>query len=91
MLVITEKVPGGKLVRIKVSLDNNEIKNIQITGDFFMHPESGVEILEQQLQNTKITNIKKKIDETVAAHNIQIIGFTSDDIARMVQSTEVKP
>jgi hypothetical protein len=43
------KVPGGKLVRIKLDYEGNEITEIKITGDFFVHPEESVDELEKEL------------------------------------------
>ena len=33
------KVAGGKLVQVKLTPKNDKIQDIQITGDFFLHPE----------------------------------------------------
>ena len=51
--VHTEKVPGGKLVRIKVDFNPDEgiIESVKMHGDFFMHPEEFVEDIEQLLVN----------------------------------------
>ena len=89
MHIITEKVPDGKLVRIKVSFENNTIKTIQITGDFFVHPESAIEKLEQCLAGIDTQNIKKTLDEKIAQDKIEIIGFTSNDIARMIEQVKL--
>ncbi|MCD6171849.1 MAG: hypothetical protein J7J36_05505 [Thermoplasmata archaeon] len=36
------KVKNGKLLKCKIELDDNKIKNIRITGDFFMYPEEKI-------------------------------------------------
>ena len=38
----TEKVPGGKLLRIKVDYED-KINTVVITGDFFAHPEECIQ------------------------------------------------
>jgi lipoate-protein ligase A len=43
------KVPGGKLLRAKVETAGDRISFIQLTGDFFMEPETDLEKLEARL------------------------------------------
>jgi len=43
------KVPGGKLLVAKVKTKDNHISFIQITGDFFLLPETDLEDLERKL------------------------------------------
>lgn len=46
------KVPGGKLLRAKVDTAGGQISFIQLTGDFFMEPESDLEELEARLMGS---------------------------------------
>ncbi len=46
--VYTKKVEGGKLLRVKVE-HGYILENVQITGDFFAHPEDSVEQIENAL------------------------------------------
>lgn len=47
------KVPGGKLLRVRLTLDETttppRIATLQIHGDYFMHPEDAIEDLEGRL------------------------------------------
>ncbi len=43
------KVPGGKLLRAKAEAEAGKISFIQVTGDFFMIPETDLEELEARL------------------------------------------
>jgi hypothetical protein len=78
---VVRKVPGGKLFRLrfwprqgKVSLD----------GDFFVHPEEGMELLERSLQEcarmqdaqVAVRYLEEKIDEG----SIVIIGAEAADL-----------
>lgn len=86
--VATEKVPGGKLVRVKVDFDSR-INKVQITGDFFMHPEEMVEEIERCFTNEGVDfdNIflKNKIEELIKKNNIMLVGVSADDIIRLVK------
>ena len=92
--IITEKIPSGKLIRVKVDFDT-EIKKLQITGDFFLHPEDSIEKIEKSIKDTPITadqqELKEKIDSILNKYNAQLIGVTSDDIARILkQAVNIK-
>lgn len=47
------KVPGGKLVRVRVEYGRT-IEEVTITGDFFLHPEEGIGALEESLRGMEI-------------------------------------
>ncbi|MCX6643147.1 MAG: hypothetical protein NTV15_07140 [Candidatus Bathyarchaeota archaeon] len=77
------KVPGGKLVCVKVQEEANIIKYIQYTGDFFMAPEGDLEELEARLlgQKTEQDSLKKTIIDFFARKKTVIAGASPDDFA----------
>ena len=85
----SEKIAGGKLVRVEVEF-SDKIDFIQITGDFFMHPETSIEDIEDILLDTSITasenEIKEKIDVILTEDNVTLYGVTSADIARVTRA-----
>ena len=85
--IITEKVPGGKLVRIKADY-GAIINKIQITGDFFLHPEDTIEQLEESVRGAGIPvdslALQQKIDAVITSKKITLIGITSADISRLI-------
>ncbi len=49
------KVPGGKLLRVQLTLDEStppRVAWLHLTGDFFMHPEDAIDVLEVCLVGT---------------------------------------
>jgi hypothetical protein len=42
------KVPGGKLLKIKLTPSEGRIRAIVIKGDFFLHPEETLIALEDR-------------------------------------------
>ncbi len=86
--VSTEKVPGGKLVRVKVYYDD-VITDISITGDFFLHPEESIEKIESALLGLKVNDGEEKIasiiNEVVKENDIELIGVDAQAIARNVK------
>lgn len=81
----TEKVIGGKLLRVKVEFDS-VFKRVQITGDFFAHPEDGIEEIEKSLfglETSKDENfLTLKIKEVTEKNKLTLVGISAEDIAR---------
>ena len=83
-----EKVPKGKLLRIKVNFDKT-ITDVQITGDFFAHPENSIDNIEKLLtglplnfdKEQTLTNLSKFIND----NNYELIGINSEAILRVLQ------
>lgn len=86
--VHTEKVPGGKLLRIKVDFNPEDriVEDVQMQGDFFIHPEEFVEDVEQLLVNLD----QKDSEESIAAalqrlvedEGAELVGITPESIAK---------
>lgn len=43
------KVPGGKLVVVDLELEDDRIASVQVSGDFFLEPESALEAIDLAL------------------------------------------
>lgn len=83
--VSTEKIAGGKLLRVKVDF-NGKINKVQITGDFFAHPEDVIEKIENSLNgmslDTNETEIQKKVGKVLEESKADIVGIDAIAIAR---------
>ena len=86
--VATEKVPGGKLLRIYVDY-GEKINSVKITGDFFLHPEEAVEEIEKSLSGVKVNTeenlLTSIISNVVSTNKIELIGITPEAIARVIK------
>ncbi|MCW3976069.1 MAG: lipoate--protein ligase family protein [Candidatus Bathyarchaeota archaeon] len=79
------KIPGGKLIRVKFSKREDKISDIMISGDFFLHPEDGIEELERRLTGTKIDlKTLKDIIRNFFSEEYVLIGAKPDDIIRVI-------
>lgn len=80
------KVPDGKLMKICLDYNkkSNKINKLKITGDFFVYPEEGIEIIENEMENTIIDRdvIYNKIEKIINTNLIQLIGLNSDGITK---------
>ncbi len=88
-----QKVPGGKLISIKLEY-GTRIEHIEILGDFFLYPEESLALIEKKLLNTKIDEseeeIAEKIRKIVDSHSIELIGITPQSIAKTIKMAIVK-
>ena len=82
------KVEGGKFARIKLEVEGNSLKDVKITGDFFLYPEETLEKIELSLRGMKIpfdaARVEKKIGKVIEEENAELVGITAKDIAEMI-------
>jgi lipoate---protein ligase len=81
--VVTEKVPGGKLLRIKVDYDN-VINSVKITGDFFLHPEESITEIENALVGKSIHDDFAAIIRQ-ATDGVEFIGISPEAISDVLK------
>lgn len=87
MIVAERKVPGGKLVRVKIEEREGAIASIRIEGDFFVHPEEGLNAMESSILGAKIEDIegiRTLLTKTVKDGGILLVGFSVDDIVSLI-------
>ncbi len=80
------KVAGGKLVRVQLSKKDGQIKQVKITGDFFLHPETFIENLEEAIvgypiDEKKLAAFMRSLLETRGA---VLLGVSPEDFARCI-------
>lgn len=83
-----QKVPGGKLLIIK-AIYSEKIDSIQILGDFFLYPESSLDILERAIIGTEVNfdenKLASKISDIAIKNKIEMIGITPQSIAQTIK------
>jgi len=83
------KVPEGKLLKIYFSFNekNNSFNSIQILGDFFCHPESGIEDIEKFLKGKKIDDtLVPGLEKFLKEKRIELYGFSPKDLLEAIQT-----
>jgi lipoate-protein ligase A len=60
------------------------IRNIRITGDFFVYPEEAIELIEKKLRDTAIDQevLLKKISLIISENHIQFIGLNAEGLTK---------
>ena len=82
------KVPGGKLLCAKVEVEDDRISSLQISGDFFLLPETDLEDLEEQLleMETNPESIKEKVVSFFMERKTTIVGASPEDFAHVINT-----
>ncbi len=86
----TIKAPGEKLLRVRFAEEEGRIVNIAISGDFFMHPEDGIERLQDMLAglppDEKI--IAENLKIFISGSTIELVGISAESIARVIATAQ---
>ena len=81
------KVKGGKMIKIQLALENEKIiRDLRITGDFFLHPEETIEDLEKALRGCSLSKeeLVRIIKETLTSKGAVLLGASPEDLARCI-------
>ena len=83
-----QKVREGKVVKVEIEC-NELIRNVKITGDFFIHPEDILDELEKSIiglgRSASIETITSNIKSKIADRDIQMIGISPESIALLIR------
>lgn len=87
--IATKKITGGKLLRVKLDIDENGLlSSVSLTGDFFVHPEDGVTEMEKALvgmsSDATVGEFVSKLNDVVHGVGLELIGFSVSDVADMI-------
>jgi len=61
------KTPGGKLIAAEFDVEEGELRDVVVTGDFFLYPEEALTVLTRALENSPAS-----LDEASYAARIRI-------------------
>jgi lipoate-protein ligase A len=73
------KTPGGKLIAVEFDVVDGELRDVVVTGDFFLYPEEALPVLTAALENSSAS-----LDEASYASRIRT---TLDSRAELVGSS----
>lgn len=90
MIIETER-KKEKLLRIRAKIEKDIIKEIKISGDFFIYPEEGIGEIEKKLRNKNIKKIRPfniKGIETLGVTIEDIVNTLKDEYRKTIQNTK---
>ena len=80
------KVENGKLIKVRLQSEQGKITEVKIFGDFFMHPEEAIDVLENKLQGSELDEIKlrERIGSILESNSVRVFGFKAKDLAKAI-------
>ncbi|MFC2142811.1 hypothetical protein ACFLQN_00235 [Candidatus Aenigmatarchaeota archaeon] len=86
--ISSRKIKHGKLVKVVLDF-NDAINEVEISGDFFIYPETSLSIIESSLRGLDVREpnscVKRKIDDIIRKNKMEVIGFSSSDLAEIIK------
>jgi lipoate-protein ligase A len=91
------KVPGGKLVAVDLSVVDDRLAEVQVSGDFFLDPDEALPVIDRALGglsvDTAVAELAARIDTDLARASaegiigvpVTMVGFDSRAIAFAVR------
>jgi lipoate-protein ligase A len=81
------KTPGGKLIAVEFDVVDGELRNVVVTGDFFLYPEEALPVLAGALENAPAsldeanyaTSIRSALDSRA-----ELVGSSPEALAEAV-------
>lgn len=83
-----KKVPGGKLVQVRVEESGGEIRDVSLTGDFFIYPESERKTIELALVGKSAEATAEDYAESIEKAldpNTELLGFDALTVGKLVR------
>lgn len=82
------KVPGGKLVVANVEVENQQLANVSISGDFFLEPDSALDNINQALVGMPVSANSSQLIKAVQSalsEDVVMVGFSAQAVAIAVR------
>jgi lipoate---protein ligase len=82
------KTPGGKLVIVDFALDRERLRDVVVSGDFFLYPEEAIDPLTASLEGMRADLAPAEIADRVAAAlpaGVEFLGSSPEAVAEAVR------
>lgn len=82
------KVPGGKLVAVDVTVEEDRLANVSLSGDFFLEPDDALEQIDRALTGLPASSSVAELTAAITAvlnDSIAMIGFSPEAIGIAVR------
>ena len=77
---------AGKMIRVTLEIEQNTLKDVFISGDFFMVPEDKLPLLEENLRGTAADSpeIYRRVRKFYEDNKVETPGVTVDDLSTAI-------
>ncbi len=79
------KVLGGKLVSCELETEGDTLVRLAFYGDFFLHPEEMIEMIEKELSSALPEELPKRTVEAFTDERLELAGVSPKDFGKVVE------
>ena len=82
------KTPGGKLIAVELDVVAGHLRDVVVTGDFFLYPEDALPILAGALEGTPADLAETAYAARVQAalgNGVELVGSSPEALATAVK------
>jgi len=82
------KTPGGKLVQVDLDVVDGHLRNVRVTGDFFLEPPEALDDIAGALEGAPADASEEELAHRIAqalerlAGRVELLGFSPEAVAR---------
>jgi hypothetical protein len=80
----------GKLLRCRLTLQDDVIAAVRFTGDFFLMPGDAVVRLESELEGAPVEETPRRISEFFSKADVEILGVAPEHFTAVVETALAK-
>ncbi len=78
------KIKGGKLIQCEIDLEEGKLSRVRFYGDFFMHPETAVEELENRLEGMTMDQATVEVEKYFSHRQVKMFGVSVRDFSNIL-------
>jgi lipoate-protein ligase A len=81
------KMPGGKLVAVDFEIHSGRLRNVKVTGDFFLYPDDALDPLVAALEGLPADAAPEVYAGAVTSAlepGVELVGFSPEAIASAI-------
>ncbi len=82
------KIPGGKLVVVDLRVDEGRLKDVRLSGDFFLEPPEALDAINAALEGLPCGTDAGRLADAVRGAlgaDVQMFGLSPEGIAVVIQ------
>ncbi len=82
------KTPGGKLVVVDLEIADRRLRQVVVSGDFFLEPAEALSQITESVEGLPADASEVEIAEQIRssiAEGVEMIGFSPEAVARAVK------
>ena len=82
------KTPGGKLVAVDFTVADGLLRQVRVSGDFFLYPEEALTTIDNALAGASVDEAPDQLAARIAAAlapGVTMLGFSPEAVATAVR------